>query len=89
MGNLPKKSDGKYWAFTEVGSYPLVYICADGGELCAACASGEHGSEASETNDDSQWRLVAADIHWEGPPIHCAHCNAEIESAYGDPDDPS
>lgn len=32
------------------------------------------------------FRLVAFDIHWEGEPIVCAECNAEIESAYGVPD---
>jgi hypothetical protein len=65
----------------------MVYVMADGEILCSACANGEHGSDASETADDPAWRLVDAMIHYEGPPEVCAHCGAEIESAYGDPDD--
>jgi hypothetical protein len=34
----------------------------------------------------SDWRCEGVQIHWEGPPESCAHCNAQIESAYGDPD---
>jgi hypothetical protein len=84
---LERKSDGKLWAFTSVGSYPIVYVTADGGHLCPACANGENGSEASETHEDKQWRLTMAGVHWEGAPLECAHCNADIESAYGDPND--
>jgi hypothetical protein len=82
---LERKSDGKLWAYTSLGSYPLVYTTADGGDLCPACANGENGSEASETSDDKQWKLVSCDVHWEGDPIECDHCNADIESAYGGP----
>lgn len=30
---------------------------------------------------------VVGDIYYEGSPEFCADCNAEIESAYGDPDE--
>jgi hypothetical protein len=30
---------------------------------------------------------IGYDAHWEGPPLTCEECQAEIESAYGDPDD--
>jgi len=50
-------------------------------------ASGDNGSDATTDADaTSQWRLFAADIFWEGAPEQCSHCNATIESAYGDPD---
>jgi hypothetical protein len=29
------------------------------------------------------------DVHYEGAPLTCEECQAEIESAYGDPDDES
>ncbi len=69
------------------GGYPLSYLMADGGVLCPACANGEHGSEATQDprQDDKQWSIVACDVYWEGPPMQCDHCSAEIESAYGDP----
>lgn len=49
---------------------------------------------------DWQWELIrgewvdpdslpiASDAHYEGATLQCDECNAEIESAYGDPDEP-
>ena len=76
--------NGKYaWP----GGYPIYYLCADAGCLCPTCANGGNGSEASTDRDTpSDWRLVAADVHWEGEPIICDHCGAAIESAYGVPE---
>ncbi len=91
MARLTKeeRSDGTleypYWAWP--GGYPIYYLTADGGILCPDCANGKNGSEASDKNEDDQWRLVACDIHYEGEALPCDHCNAVIESAYGDPDE--
>lgn len=83
---LHREDNGKLPAYVWPGGYPIVYTCADGGCLCPACANRENGSEASEDKDaPADWRLIAADIHYEGEPITCDHCGAEIESAYGDP----
>ena len=74
------------------GGYPLYLLCADGEVLCPDCARREWKLVAYATRHpghDRQWEVVGVDIHWEGPPEHCAHCNSEIESAYGDPDDHS
>ncbi len=80
-------SDGRFYSFTSVGCYTLIYLCADGGTLCPACANGDNGSEATEDpGADRQWRLIGCDVYWEGPNLQCDHCNAEIESSYGDPD---
>jgi hypothetical protein len=83
---FPRDSDGKLSAFAWPGGYPIVYICGDGGTLCPACANGENGSDASTTAEDKRWLLIGADIHWEGEPMACDHCCAEIESAYGAPE---
>jgi hypothetical protein len=84
---LHRNDDGKLPAFAWPGGYPIFYLCSDGGVLCPACANGENGSEANEANDTpSDWRLVAADVHYEGADLICDHCGALIESAYGDPD---
>ena len=56
------------------GGYPLYYIAVDGAILCAACAGLEE-------------ERPVADIHWEGEPMHCAECNAELPSAYGEPEE--
>lgn len=63
------------------GGYPLVYVTADGGSLCAACAT-----EQATRRDRDHWpRILGADVYYEGSPVSCDNCNVEIESAYGDP----
>ncbi len=90
--SFPLKDDGDLPSSAFPGGYPIIYICADDGKLCPDCANGKNGSEAKltldrECPDDDQWRIVAYYIHYEGPPEVCDHCNAEIESAYGDPEE--
>ena len=75
---------GEFPARTMLGCYPIFYVLEDGGVLCPACANGGNGSIASLDHDDPQWNIIAADAHWEGEPIVCDHCYAEIESAYGE-----
>ena len=70
------------WAWP--GGYPIIAIM-DGGEvLCFACIKGE--ASVHEGGDADGWRFEGAEVYWEGAPMNCAHCNAVIESAYGDPD---
>ena len=84
---IQRNEDGTFPAYAWPGGYPLVYILADGETLCPKCANGENGSEASTDSDaDAQWRIVGQDVHWEGEPETCAHCNTDIESAYGVPE---
>ena len=87
MATITRSSDGALPAFAWPGGYPLYYLCGDNGVLCPDCANGKNGSEANEhASDDPQWHLVAVDVHWEGDPLVCSHCNAQIESAYGIPE---
>jgi len=74
---------GRLPAWVWPGGYPIVYALEDGGHLCPQCANGVNDSDASLDNDDPQWNIIGAYIHWEGKPMRCDHCNAEIESAYG------
>lgn len=85
---LARRSDGKLWNFTEFGSYVLIYLTRDDSVLCSDCANGENDSEACEGHEDAQWDIVAASGHQEGAPLECDHCNCEIPSDYGDPDNP-
>jgi hypothetical protein len=85
--NAERYTNGRYASFTSIGGYPLIYFTADNACLCAACANGDNGSEASETHEDNQWRLVVTEVYWEGPVMQCDHCDADIESAYGDPEE--
>jgi hypothetical protein len=70
------------------GGYPLLLVMSEGEVLCTDCARSEFRAIASATISRSRdgWRCEGVQIHWEGPPHSCAHCNAQIESAYGDPD---
>lgn len=79
----PDGSGAQYPAFAWPGGYPIYYFTEDNGTLCPECANGRHGSEAGNVNPDPQWRLIGCETHWEGEPLTCDHCNAQIESAYG------
>tara|TARA_Y100001951_G_C11192885_1_gene212572 strand:- start:71 stop:457 length:387 start_codon:yes stop_codon:yes gene_type:complete len=84
-------SNGELITYAWPGGYPVIYLTEDSGVLCPDCANGKNDSEAYLDIDgrgrnglkDPQWEICAADVHWEGDPIPCDHCNAEIESAYG------
>jgi len=71
--------------FAWPGGYPVYAIMDDGEYLCFDCV--RDNSEVHEGNQADGWRFEGADIYWEGPTMTCAHCNKELESAYGDPDD--
>lgn len=70
------------------GGYPLAYTVSDGGTLCHGCCVAEARNIMRAIRDGSRdgWRVVAADVYWEGPPLACDHCGRLVPSAYGDPD---
>ncbi len=67
------------------GGYPIVLICSDGAVLCFDCARAEARVIIRSIRDNARdgWRVIGADIHWEGPDEECAHCGKGIPSAYG------
>lgn len=69
-----KDEHGKLPQYSSVGGYTIGYYSAGGDMFCAECAA-DPDNEVSEI-----------DAYFEGPTVHCDGCNAEIESAYGDPD---
>lgn len=73
--------------FTLLGGYPRVLFMSDGECLCRQCAKDNYRliSEATRDRDCSGWCAELVDVYWEGPVMNCAHCGADIESAYGDP----
>lgn len=77
-GTLPKWADG---------GYPIIYWTGSNDALCPDCANGLNGSEATnpDCQDDREWSVQCAEVHYEGPAVACEHCGALIESAYGDP----
>lgn len=77
----PKTTEVPHCSFP--GLYPVIYLTADGGTLCPTCVNAHLAMCADST--DPQWHVTHVMSHMEGAPIECAHCNAGVESAYGDP----
>lgn len=70
------------------GGYPIAYRCGDGEIICPDCVNKNIDLVNREINNKrDQWHVQCAFIHWEGPPEICSHCNTQIESAYGEPDE--
>ena len=83
--DLPERdSQGKLPAYAWPGGYPIIYFAKDMGVLCPKCAN----EYTPERDNEDQLKPVACDVYYEGPAEICEHCNAEIPSAYGDPDNP-
>lgn len=68
------------------GGYPLYYLAADNEPICPKCVNGEPQFADIFNGQDKEWHIVSCDVYYEGPPMQCANCNCNIESAYGDPD---
>ena len=96
--NLPRLSNGQLQAYAWPGGYPIFYLDSWNTLLCPACANESELSYATDmleafcdwclTSDcstpDVRFRPQACDIHWEGQPVICETCGAEIDSAYGE-----
>jgi hypothetical protein len=70
------------------GGYPIYFLCADGGVLSFKAAKAERRSiiEAIARDNAKDWRIVAMDVNWEDPHLHCEHTGERIESAYAEPE---
>jgi hypothetical protein len=64
------------------GLYPVYYATSDGGTLCPKCVNTNRGLCADPA--DPQWNVTDTDINWESTDLTCEHCNAVIDSAYGE-----
>lgn len=73
-------NDGTLSAWAWPGGYPTYYLDRDNCILCPTCAN------KFRFDDNPSFRPCATDTHMEGEPIQCEQCNAQIDSAYGVPD---
>lgn len=81
--NLPELlTDGSLPAFAWPGGYPIYYLDSDNSVLCAKCAT-----ECLKPDTNDNMKPIACDVYYEGPTMQCDECNADIESAYGDPEE--
>ena len=69
-------------------SYQKHLVMADGEYMCHKCAKDNYKLilKSTRCNLKDGWETIGEDVYWEGPVVHCCHCNDEIESVYGDPD---
>jgi hypothetical protein len=58
----------------------MFYLAKDKGVLCPKCAN----EYTPDRDNDEQLQPVAYDVNWEDSDLFCEHCNARIESAYGE-----
>ena len=72
-------------AYAWPGGYPILYLMDDADVLCSDCVNSNLNPAHFGGIADG-WRVEGRDIYWEGAPMHCAHCDKAIESAYGDPE---
>lgn len=72
--------------FAWPGGYPLFFIASDSEALCFDCVRKEFAQVARSMigNYRDGWAIVACDINYEDNDCFCAHCNKQIESAYGE-----
>jgi hypothetical protein len=69
------------------GGYPVYCIAADSAPLCFDCVKNNFKlvlGEMRAPSRNDQWRVVAIDINYEDTDCWCAHCEKQIESAYGE-----
>lgn len=72
------------------GGYPLAVVMVDGECICPQCARKEWRQVVRNTlmsrreGSDSSWCAAGVDVNWENDSLYCAHCNRQIESAYGE-----
>mgnify|MGYP006349962565 FL=1 len=76
--------------FAWPGGYPLAVVMADGECLCPECTRKEWRQIVRNTLDmirngaDRSWMAAGAEVNWENNSLYCAHCNNQIQSAYGE-----
>jgi hypothetical protein len=78
-----KDSKGNLPAFVWPGGYPILYLDGENSTLCAECAT----KSLNDPDEIGKFKPVAFDVYYEGPVTNCDQCGAEIESAYGDPEE--
>lgn len=70
------------------GGYTKTLFMSDGECLCHKCTSDNIELITDETTQghNGDWKAAQVYVHWEGEPIQCGNCNADIDSEYGEID---
>jgi hypothetical protein len=80
------RAGGRVWP----GFYPIALYTADG-EMASPVAlardKGQLYQALFEIRHTYSSRIIGADIYDEGPTVQCVYTGADIQSAYGDPEE--
>ena len=84
---LQVNDKGELDAIAFPGGYSIRYLCNDGDVVCADCANDwlDEGTRSLDGWDGLE--PETAFIDWEGQTRQCAHCQKDMPTEYGDPDD--
>ena len=81
---IRRDENGRCDKYAWPGGYPIFYLCADGGVLCADCVDENRELIDGADEHDRQWLIVAQEINYEDNSLFCDNCSNRIESANGD-----
>jgi hypothetical protein len=70
--------------YTWPGGYEKRFSAYDA-FICADCVKKNLMAVFRDTTQNAGGWNLTVDVYWEGPTHYCGECEAEIESAYGDP----
>jgi len=67
--------EGKLPEHSGLGHYSVMYLCKDGGVICAKCAN--ENLKLTDDPDDPQWYITDIVSEFENP-IDCDNCYEEV-----------
>lgn len=63
---------------------PVIYLMADGKHRCADCVNLICLALDPLVTPEPRWRMVDAELIYDGPPRVCAFCGSSIASLFGE-----
>jgi hypothetical protein len=69
-------------AYTNLGGYPIYFICENGDTLHHSCARKHAKEHIREIREQDDSRIIGCAVNYEDNDLYCDHCNEPIESAY-------
>lgn len=76
--------------FTSLGSYPKFFLGEDGATVSFAAVKADalfYLRETAKGKAGFPHRIVACEVNWENPELHCDVTGERIPSAYAEPEE--
>jgi len=78
------RPNGSFRATVADTAIPVIYLMGDGNRRCAYCVNLISLVLDPLATPEPRWRLVDAELVYDGPPRVCAFCRSSIASLFGD-----